>query len=197
VPERARAFAPVTLALAGLCLALAWAGEGAAAALAWHRGAIFDGQLWRLWTGHLVHCSPSHAGADVLVVAVAGLVAEPVLGARRLAATLAAGAAAISIGLLACVPALADYRGASGLAVLMMVLAGAVVWRQVPERRTAIGCAGLALAGKLAWEAAGGGALAALPAGVAVAWQAHWLGAAGGLAAARYAFAWAGHPVER
>jgi rhombotail lipoprotein len=47
--------APVTFALGGICLLLACAGEPAAAGLGWDRAAILQGELWRLWSGHLVH----------------------------------------------------------------------------------------------------------------------------------------------
>jgi rhomboid family GlyGly-CTERM serine protease len=170
--------APVTLVISGACLLLACAGEPGASALAWDRSAILHGQAWRLWTGHLVHFSISHAGADVLALFATGLLAEPWLGARRFALILLGGAALVSLGLLAFAPALTEYRGASGLAMLTAVLGGALAWRRHPKARPVLGCAVLALAVKTLWEAgAQVAALADLPAGVAVSWQAHLLGA--------------------
>jgi rhomboid family GlyGly-CTERM serine protease len=174
---------PVTLATVTLCLLLACAREPLAKALAWQRGAILHGELWRLWTGHLVHWSASHAAADALALGAAGLLAEPLAGSRRFALVLLGGAAALSLGLLACAPHLETYRGASGLAMLAAALAGVLLWQRHPAWRPALAAAGLLLAIKTWAEAGGLAALAALPAGVTVAWQAHLLGALLGLAA--------------
>jgi rhomboid family GlyGly-CTERM serine protease len=176
---------PVTLSLVSICLVLGSASEPVAAELAWSRAAILDGELWRLWTAHLVHFSTSHACADILALFAAGLLAERLAGSRRLALALAGGAALLSLGLLALAPGLQEYRGASALVVLSAVLGGALAWKRHPASRTMFGCAALAFASKLLWEAcAHTAAFTDLPAGVAVAWQAHLLGALlGGCAA--------------
>jgi rhomboid family GlyGly-CTERM serine protease len=177
--------APVTLAVGAICLLLACTGEPVAAGLAWERGAILHGELWRLWTGHLVHFSASHAGADGLAMVALGLLAEPLIGSRRYARVLAGGAFAISLGLLALAPGLHEFRGASGLAVLSAVLGGVLAWRRYPASRPMLCCAALALASKTLWEAfAHTAAFTDLPAGVEVAWQAHLLGALLGVLAA-------------
>jgi rhomboid family GlyGly-CTERM serine protease len=180
--------APVTLAAVALCLLLACAREPLIGALAWERGAIPHGELWRLWTGHLVHYSASHALADALALGAAGLLAEPLAGSRRFALILPGGAGALSLGLLACAPQLQAYRGASGLAMLTAALAGVLLWRRHPAWRrhskAPSRCACLLVA--KTWAEAGGlAALADLPAGVTVAWQAHLLGALLGLAAGK------------
>lgn len=177
--------APVTLAIAALCLLLGGAGEPVAAGLAWERGAILHGELWRLWTGHLVHFSLSHAAADALVLAAMGLLAEPLVGPRRFAMLLGGGAFVLSLGLLALAPGLHEFRGASGLAVLTAVLGGVLAWQRYPASRPMLLCAALALASKTLWEAcAHTAAFTELPPGVAVAWQAHVLGALLGVCAA-------------
>jgi rhomboid family GlyGly-CTERM serine protease len=170
--------APVTFALGGICLLLACAGEPAAAGLGWERAAILQGELWRLLSGHLVHFSFSHAGADLLALMAMGTVAEPLAGSRRFAKILAGGAVLMSLGLLALAPELNEYRGASGLATLAAALGGVLAWRRHPVSRPMLACAALALASKTLWEAfAHMAAFTDLPAGVAVAWQAHLLGA--------------------
>ncbi|MGO4476880.1 rhombosortase [Massilia sp. 2TAF26] len=178
--------APVSLALAGICLLLACAGEQAASGLAWERAAILHGELWRLWSGHLVHFSASHAGADVLALLTLGALTEALIGSRRYALVLGSGALLLSLGLLIFVPGMHEYRGASGLAVLTAVLGGVPAWDRYPDSRPVLACAALALASKTLWEAcANMAAFTDLPAGVAVAWQAHVLGALlGGCAAA-------------
>jgi rhomboid family GlyGly-CTERM serine protease len=177
--------APVTCAIGGICLLLAFAGEPIAAGFAFERAAVLHGELWRLWSGHLVHYSLSHAGADALVLTAMGMVAEPAVGSRRLALVLGGGALLISLGLLALAPGLNEYRGASGLAVLTAVLGGALAWRRHPVSRPVLACAALGLASKTLWEAfAHTAAFTDLPAGVSVAWQAHLLGALLGACAA-------------
>lgn len=177
--------APVTLALAGACVLGAIAGEPAASALAWQRDAILHGEIWRLWSGHLVHYSLSHGVSDALALCAGGMLAEPIVGSRRFAAILAGGAALISLGLLVCVPSMTEYRGASGLAMLVAALAGVLVWRRQPAARWLVGAIALALAAKLLGDAGGHAlTLAGLPACVTVSWQAHLLGTLLGLAAA-------------
>jgi membrane associated rhomboid family serine protease len=164
--------APVTLATVGLCLLLACEPVPLAGAMAWEHGALLHGELWRLWSGHLVHWSASHAAADALALGAAGMLAEPLVGSQRFAWILLVGAAALSLGLLAC--ALDAYRGASGLAMLTAALAGTLLWRRHPPCRLALGGMASALVLKT-W--------AGLPDDVSVAWQAHLLGALLGLAA--------------
>jgi rhomboid family GlyGly-CTERM serine protease len=176
----------VTAATGATCLLLACAGEPLGSGLAWERAGILHGELWRLWSGHLVHYSVSQAGADTLVLFVMGLYAEPLVGSRRFGLMLAGAAALLSLGMLVLAPALNEYRGASGLAVLTAVLGGVLAWRRHPGSRPMLACAAPALAAKTLWEAcAQTAAFADLPAGVSVAWQAHLLGALLGVLAAR------------
>jgi rhomboid family GlyGly-CTERM serine protease len=175
----------VTLAIGGICLLLACAGEPLASSLAWERAGILHGELWRLWSGHLVHYSLSHAAADTLVLLAMGLYAEPLVGSRRFGMLLAGATLVLSLGLLALAPGLQEYRGASGLGVLTAVLGGALAWRHHPASRIILCCAALGLASKTLWEAfAHTAAFTDLPPGVAVAWQAHLLGALLGACAA-------------
>ena len=161
-----------------------------AAVLEFDRHAILAGQVWRLWTGHLVHYSAQHALIDLATALVAGLIATQSFGAPRVLCALALGAPFISIGLLLTAPDCAHYRGASGLAVLLAVMAGAGLWQQargnhVAMVRAVLVLLAVALAVKIAAEAHGfslGGS--DLPPDVTVAWQAHLLGAVAGMAAA-------------
>jgi rhomboid family GlyGly-CTERM serine protease len=61
-------------AVAALCAAIVAAGDPTARALRYERDALLDGQIWRVATGHLVHVSWHHLGAElaaaVVIVAV-------------------------------------------------------------------------------------------------------------------------------
>ena len=83
--------------------------------LLYERAAIFRGEYWRLWTGHLVHFGPSHLFWNLLVFALASIWAER-LAPGRTRILLAVAPAAIGLALLALDPALATYGGLSGLA---------------------------------------------------------------------------------
>ncbi|MGV7206979.1 rhombosortase [Oxalobacteraceae bacterium A2-2] len=175
--------AAVIVACAALLIALASASPWLLAALEYDRGAILAGQYWRLWTGHAVHWSAPHALTDSLALAVAAAVYRRHAGNRALAGALLLGAPAISLGLLLAAPGMTHYRGASGLCVMLAVLAGAALWAGASTaRRCLLVLLAAALAAKTLLETLQIPApLAGLPPGVAVAWQAHVLGAACGV----------------
>jgi hypothetical protein len=84
----------------------------------------------------------------------------------------------IAGGLLLLAPDLIYYRGASGMAVMLVVLAACTLWTQSRVRaRVALALLGVALTVKIGAEALGyTTGWSDLPAGVHVAWQAHLLG---------------------
>ncbi|MYM82669.1 rhombosortase [Duganella sp. FT50W] len=147
--------------------------------LEFDRHAILAGEIWRLWTAHLVHYSAQHALIDGATALVAGAIALPALGWRRLCLTLALAMPLISTGLLLLAPDCLVYRGASGIAVLLVVLAARVLWpRAGTMARSTLLLLAVALPGKIAAEALGYAApWSDLPADVRVVWQAHLLGA--------------------
>ena len=164
-------------ALALACLALAFAPPVLTDALAYERQAILSGQFWRLWTGHLVHFSLRHALADGSVLFLLGLVVEPLAGTRRLCVALAGGAALISAALLLCVPGLQQYRGASGLDMMMAAMALVLLWRNGGIARPWLVFFAALLVLKIAGEALGiSSGFAALPGDIVIVWQAHLLG---------------------
>ena len=101
--------------------------------LEFDRHAILAGAVWRLWTGHLVHYSIQQALIDLATALIAAIIAAQSFGARRVLAALASGAPLISLGLLLAAPQCLYYRGASGLAVLLAVMAGAGLWRRAGD----------------------------------------------------------------
>src|SRR5690242_17553463 len=92
--------------LAAVCAALALAPDGVASGLAFDRQAILAGEIWRLWTGHLVHFSPLHALVDTAVLFLVSGIAVRETGTRSTCLALAAGAPLISLGLLLVAPEL-------------------------------------------------------------------------------------------
>lgn len=173
------------LAVLGVGLGLAWAPAGVPVALEWHRGALQDGQWWRLWTGHAVHFSTSHAMSDLVPLALLVAWAQARWGSAMLLLALCLSAAVVSLGLWWMVPDMQQYRGASVWVTFLGVALGLQAGWQRPEWRWALlGVALLAAAKTLADIDGGSGLASTLPPGVDVAWEAHLLGAALALGAA-------------
>jgi rhomboid family GlyGly-CTERM serine protease len=157
-----------------LCGLLACVPSEVANSLSLDRHALLEGELWRLWTGHLVHFSLTHAAADIALLAVVAAIAQRELGGWATDIALLASAPLISLGLIALVPDLAVYRGASALSVFLGVIGGTRIWRRAPDLRFAVGCVGTVAAAKTWLDAAGlVPGLSSVPDGVRVAWQAH------------------------
>lgn len=149
----------VTLVLAGLLLASLWASLVAPDALALDRAALLEGELWRLWTGHLVHWSVEHFVWDAVTFAVLGwLLAK--LSWRAFRGLLLVGAPVIAVAVLLGEPAMEVYGGLSGLDVALWAAACVVVTAKARDRMIrSVG--GLAFVGglvKVAVEVASGNA---------------------------------------
>jgi len=175
----------VTSALALACVALAFMPEGGQ--LAFERHTIIAGQFWRAWTGHLVHFSSRHLLLDVGTLLLVGTVAECELGFCFTGGLVLLGMPIISLGLLVMVPNLIQYRGASGLDMLLACSAGTMIWHDNPKARGILAIAGIILIAKSVIDVLGIPlSVANLPPDVHVVWQAHVLGAAIGWLAANY-----------
>ncbi len=175
-------------AVAAVCAAL-WAADATgllpARALAWDREALAAGQLWRAWTGHLVHWSALQALLDVGVFAALAAALERSWGPRGLSVATLVWMPLLSAVLWLAAPGLTEYRGASGLAVAAAWALGWQAWIVRPSWRPALTVLiGVGL-GKLVADAWGvAGDVTGLPADVRVAWQAHAAGALAGSATA-------------
>lgn len=179
---------PIATTLAAVaCLALSFAPDAVAGWLAFDRQAILAGQIWRIWTGHLVHFSVQHALVDTSVLFLLGAVAERELGLSRVGLALFVGAPAISVGLLILAPEMSYYRGASGLNMLVAVAGGVALWQSMPKLRLLIIAFGTFLALKVMFETIGLSLdMAELPKTIQAAWQAHFLGSVCGWIAGVY-----------
>lgn len=100
-------------------------------ALLYRRDELLAGQLWRLWTGHLVHFGWRHLVADLAIFAAAGAWLES-FAPRTTRRFLAFAPPAISALLFVADPQLAFYGGLSGLAVGLLVL---LALAQLPRDR--------------------------------------------------------------
>jgi len=110
----------LTASLFILLLSSALASVLAPDLLALDRGALAQGELWRLWTGHLVHWNVEHFVWNGLTfVVLAWLLGR--LAARILVVLLTAAAPLISGAVLAAEPSLQIYGGLSGLDVALWV----------------------------------------------------------------------------
>jgi rhomboid family GlyGly-CTERM serine protease len=171
----------ITVALVALSAA---ASLVPAEALEYDRARVAAGEVWRLLTGQMVHWTARMAAFDLGMLLGLGIWLE-VRGDRRLmSAALALGGALTALAVHALSPDLLAYRGSSGVASALFVLA-AVRIAKSPEplpRALAITAVALFLA-KAAFETLAGQTLFAgpLPPGVQVVPLVHLLGGLGGL----------------
>jgi rhomboid family GlyGly-CTERM serine protease len=173
----------VTAGTVAACV-LASSLPGGGEVLQYDRARVADGELWRLLTGQMTHWTARMAAVDLAVLLALGVWLE--MGGRRRAVALALGIGALltAAGVELLLPGLGVYRGSSGLASALFVLAALEAMRppaRLPSRAMAAGAL-LLFAAKVTWETAGGHPLFAggLPAEVAPVPLVHLLGGLGG-----------------
>jgi rhomboid family GlyGly-CTERM serine protease len=171
----------ITAALAGL-FATGWLLPSDV--LEYDRTRVAAGEVWRLLTGQLVHWTPRMAALDIGMVLGLGIWLELRGDRWRLATSLAVSGALTALAVHALSPDLLIYRGGSGVASALFVLA-AVRIADTPDpvpRNLAIAAVALFLS-KAAFESLAGQTLFAgpLPPGVHVVPLVHLLGGLGGL----------------
>src|SRR5215210_4590823 len=169
-------------ALAALCAAAALV---PATALEYDRARVAAGEVWRLLTGQIVHWTARMAVFDFGMLLGLGLWLE-LRGDRRLAVvTLALGGGLTALAVHALSPGLLVYRGSSGAASALFVLAAVRVADSPDPWTRVLAVAAVALfLGKAAFESLAGQLFAGpLPPGVRVVPLVHLLGGLGGLAA--------------
>ena len=166
----------------GLTLVLLHAaGEGTRLALRYDRVAIGGGELWRIFTAHLVHLDLQHLLMNLAGLWLLGSLYGGDARTRDWVVTALASALAIGIGLWFLTPSVAWYVGLSG--VLHGVWAGGGVFcrRRWPLEST-VTLALLAI--KLVLEREYGALSAVFGVGLPVITSAHVYGAIGGAVAA-------------
>ncbi|HHI91906.1 MAG TPA: rhombosortase [Gammaproteobacteria bacterium] len=175
---RAHSLLPLVLTLCVTLFALG--GSELTVILRFDRVALLhEGQLWRLFTGHLVHLGWSHTGLNIAGLALIWALVGQRFDNRQWSAIITILMLGISLGLLIFNPTLAWYVGLSG------VLHGMLTAGTIADIRSGDKSAWVLLiliAAKLAWEQTAG----ALPgseaaAGGAVIVDAHFYGGVLGL----------------
>lgn len=175
----------LTTALVALCTAASLV-PGEAEALQYDRARVAAGEVWLLLTGQMVHWTDRMTAADLGMLLVLGAWLEIQGERRRLALALAFGAGLSALAVHALSPELSLYRGASGLASALFVLAALRIAEESEGRPRFLAWLAVALfLGKDAWEALSGQTLFAgpLPDGVEVVPLVHLLGGLAGLLA--------------
>lgn len=163
---------------------------GVGAMLELERGAVLAGEGWRFLTGHFVHWTGDQAAWDISTFLVLAWTAEG-MAARRTWVAVGLSIAAIGAAFWWLEPALASYRGLSGIDCALGALIASELIRDAHRRgraREMLLAAGVAafLAGKITWEVATGGTLfvSSMGPGVVAVPIAHAAGALAGLLAA-------------
>lgn len=173
----------IALALAALCAAAALV---PGTALEYDRVRVAAGEVWRLLTGQMIHWTARMAAFDLGMLLGLGIWLE-IRGDRRLAAvTLALGGGLTALAVHALSPGLLVYRGSSGAASALFVLAAVRVANSPDPWTRVLALAAVALfLAKAAFESLSGQTLFAgpLPQGVRVVPLVHLLGGLSGLVA--------------
>jgi len=117
---------PLLAALAGAALILLLQAMPELIPALEYRRTALPGQPWRLLSGHLVHLNWTHALVNAGAWLVLAHLFAPQLALKHQLASLALGAASVSLGLAIGYPAIEWYRGASG-ALHALFFTGATV----------------------------------------------------------------------
>jgi rhomboid family GlyGly-CTERM serine protease len=142
---------PWATALVVALALLVWCLPDGAEALAYDRAAILHGEVWRLWSGHLVHFSGSHLCWDLLATALAGAWIERA-GFRGGRWLWVITPPLVSLLMLLGEPTLARYGGLSAMATACVVFACLGELRQ-PNANRAVWWTILTLVAlKVGWE---------------------------------------------
>lgn len=139
----------VPLMLSGVSIAVMLAGDETIRLLRYDRANIGDGELWRLFTGHLTHLGWSHLWLNLAGLLMVWLLCADALSQKLWWLVLAACALGCSLGLLLWDPNVQWYVGLSGVLHGLLV-AGTVAGISRGKRDSWLLLAAVTL--KLVWE---------------------------------------------
>jgi len=100
--------------------------------LAFEQEAIMQGEWWRLWTAHFTHFKHSQLVINSAVIAVMGIIAGRFAKTWQIALVFLIAMPIMTGLLLVTTPHLLFYRGATGIAAMMWMLA---TWFLIGESR--------------------------------------------------------------
>lgn len=103
--------------------------------LAYARGAVAAGEVWRLLTGHFTHWTAEHLLWDLLVFAVLGVLWERTAGPRSLGVLVFGSALLISAAVWTAMPEVVLYRGLSGVDCALVTATAVFLLRGALHRR--------------------------------------------------------------
>jgi len=138
---------PLVLIVSSVLLMLA--GNELDGELRYERSAIMAGEIWRLFTGHLIHLGWSHLALNVGGLLLVWLLCGDSLTARLWWLVTLVCALGVSLGLLLFDPSLQWYVGLSGVLHGLLVAGGSVAWFK-GQRDSLLLLGAVAL--KLLWE---------------------------------------------
>ena len=175
------------LAIALICLTLAFGGDTLRVLGRYDRVAVQQGEYWRLLTGHLLHLGFGHLWPNLAALSIMGALFRDFMSSRDWLVTGGAAALAIDAGLYWLDPNVSWYVGLSGV-LHGFLAAGAFA---LLMRREGLGALlAIGISAKLIYEQAFGPIpFTAATTGGPVIVAAHLYGAAGGLLAASIAHA--------
>jgi len=168
----------IPLVLAMACGAAAFLGDEGREILRYERGAIANGEYWRLLSGHIAHLGPQHLWLNLAGLLLVWLLVGRLYSSRDWLLVVLVCVLAMDAGLWVFDPALHWYVGLSGM-LHGLLLAGAIRGLRTLPGESVVICA--VVAAKLAYEQFVGplpGSESA--AGGAVIVNAHLYGALGG-----------------
>ena len=175
--ERMKTFRPIcTIGIAGLAT-LVWLFPSLTNSLIYDRDAIVAGEIWRLWSGHLVHFSLSHFLFDVAAFVACGWFVETRTRVNP-ALLFLVGPPLISLAMLVLVPSMSRYGGLSALVVSALVCAALTIAKEERSWRWAGWTLLGLLAAKTGYELNHATALFASMPSIQVAPSSHLAGAA-------------------
>lgn len=150
VPGSAHRLAWLIGLLAAVLVLLSLTGESGREWLRYERAAVFQGQYWRLLTGHLVHGSVQHLLLNGVGLGLIAALFPREYSPRSWLLILGSSVVTIDLGFVLLEPQLQWYVGFSGV-LHGALAAGALGWWRHESRRLALALTAV-LVGKLAWE---------------------------------------------
>lgn len=123
----------ITLSLSAFFVFLYILGGNTFDTLVFDRDAILNGELWRFFTGHMVHYNFDHLVWDLIAFIILGAVIE-LNNSKQLILSLAISSIGVSFWLYYFEPIIMTYCGLSGSLNGLLVVASMIQWKKTESR---------------------------------------------------------------